>query len=40
MIRTVVLCAPEGNEITRPIELVITLEVYQGGEDVEECISS
>jgi hypothetical protein len=39
-IRTVVLCTPEGNKITRPIQLVIPLEVDQGGEDVKECLSS
>jgi hypothetical protein len=36
MIRTVVLRTPEGNKITRPIQLVIPLEVDQGGEDVED----
>ena len=40
MIRTVVLRTPEGNKITRPIQLVIPLEVDQGGEDVEERLSS
>ena len=39
MIRTVVLRTPEGNKITRPIQLV-GLEVDQGGEDVEEHLSS
>ena len=39
MIRTVVLRTPEGNKITRPIQLVIPLEVDQGGEDVEERLS-
>ena len=39
-IRTVVLRTTEGNKITRPIQLVIPLEVDQGGEDVEECLSS
>jgi hypothetical protein len=39
-IRTVVLRMPEGRKITRPIQLVIPLEVDQGGEDVEECLSS
>jgi hypothetical protein len=39
-IRTVVLRTPEGRKITRPIQLVIPLEVDQGGEDVEECLSS
>jgi hypothetical protein len=38
-ISTVVLRTPEGNKITRPIQLVIPLEVDQGGEDVEECLS-
>jgi hypothetical protein len=38
--RTVVLRTPEGDKITRPIQLVIPLEVDQGGEDVEECLSS
>ena len=40
MIRTVVLRTPEGNKINHPIELVIPLEVEQGGEDVEELLSS
>ena len=40
MIRTVVLRAPEGNKITRPIQLVIPLEVDHGREDVEEHLSS
>ena len=39
-IRTTVLCTPEGNKITRPIQLVIPFEVDQGGEDVEGCLSS
>jgi hypothetical protein len=39
MIRTVVLRTPEGNKISRPIQLVIPLEVEQGGEDVKECFS-
>jgi len=39
-IRTVALRTPEGKEITRPVQLVIPLEVDQGGEDVEECLSS
>ena len=39
-IRTVALRTSEGNKITRPIQLVIPLEVDQGGEDVEECLSS
>ena len=38
-IRTVALRTPEGKEITRPVQLVIPLEVDQGGEDVEECLS-
>jgi hypothetical protein len=38
-VRTIVLRTPEGNNITRPIQLVIPLEVDQGGEDVEECLS-
>jgi hypothetical protein len=33
--RTVVLRTPEENKITRGIQLVITLEVDQGGEEVE-----
>ena len=37
---TVVLRTPEGNKIVRPIQLVIPLEVDQGGEDVEERLSS
>jgi len=40
MIGNVVLRTPEGNEITRPIQLVIPLEVNQSGEDVEELLSS
>jgi len=40
ILRTVVLRTSEGNKITRPIQLVIPLEVDQGGEDVEECLSS
>ena len=40
MICTVILCIPEGNKITHPIQLVIPLEVDQGGEDVEERLSS
>jgi hypothetical protein len=40
MIRTVVLRTPEGDKITRPIQLVIPLEIDQGGEDVEECLST
>jgi len=39
MICTVVLRTPEGKKITRPIHLVIPLEVDQGGEDVEELLS-
>lgn len=35
-IRTVVLRTPEGLQITRPVQLIIPLEVDQGGEDVEE----
>jgi hypothetical protein len=38
-VRTVVLRTTEGTKITRPIQLVIPLEVDQGGEDVEECLS-
>ena len=40
MIRTAVLRTLEGRKITRPIQLVIPLEVDQGGEDVKECLSS
>jgi hypothetical protein len=39
-IRTVAIRASEGNKITRPIQLVIPFEVDQGGEVVEECLSS
>jgi len=39
-VRTVVLRTSDGRQITRPIQLVIPLEVDQGGEDVEECLSS
>jgi len=40
MICTVVLRSPEGNKITRLIQLVFPLEVDQSGEDVEERLSS
>ena len=40
MIRTFVLRTPEGNKITRLIQLVNPLEFDQGGEDVEERLSS
>ena len=40
MIRTVVFRTAEGNKITRPIQLVTPLKVDQGGEDVEERLSS
>ena len=40
MFRTFVLRTAEGNKFTRPVQLVIPLEVDQGREDVEECISS
>ena len=33
MIRTAVLRTPEGNKFTRPVRLVIPLEVDQGGEE-------
>jgi len=39
MIRKVVIRSTEGNNITRPIQLVIPLEFKQGGEDVEKCLS-
>ena len=39
MIRTAVLRTPEVNKITHPAQLVIPLEVDQGGEEVEECLS-
>lgn len=35
-VRTVILRRPDGYKITRPIQLVIPLEVDQGGEDVED----
>jgi hypothetical protein len=38
-IRTAVIRNPEGNKLTRPIQLVIPLEVDQCGEDVEEYVS-
>jgi hypothetical protein len=38
-ISTAIFRTPEG-KITRPIQLVIPLEVDQVGEDVEECLSS
>jgi len=34
-IRTVIYRTPEGNRISRPVQLVIPLEIDQGGEDVE-----
>jgi hypothetical protein len=37
---TVVLRTPEGNKSVRLIQLVIPLEVDQGGEDVEGRLSS
>jgi len=40
MIGTIVLRTLEGNKITRPIQLVIQLEFDQGGEDVEDLLSS
>jgi hypothetical protein len=40
MIRTVIIRTPDGNKITRPIQLTIPLEVDQGGENVEERLSS
>jgi hypothetical protein len=39
VVRTVIIRTPERNKITRPVQLVIPLEVDQGGEDVEECLS-
>ena len=39
MIQTVVLRTAEGDKITLSIRLVSSLEVDQGGEDVEECLS-
>ena len=39
-VRTVVLRTSDGRQTTRPIQLVIPLEVDQGGEDVEERLSS
>jgi hypothetical protein len=33
-VRTVVLWMSDGRHITRPVQLVIPLEVDQGGEDV------
>jgi hypothetical protein len=38
-ISTVVLHTPEENKITRLIQLVIPLEVEEGGDDVKECLS-
>jgi hypothetical protein len=37
--RTVILRGANGSLCVRPIQLVITLEVDQGGEDVEEFLS-
>ena len=34
--RTVVLCGANGTLLVRPTQLVIPLEVDQGGEDVED----
>jgi len=35
-IRTVKLRLPDKTKISRSVQLVIPLEIYQGGEDVEE----
>jgi hypothetical protein len=35
-VRTVTLRTPEGRRFSRPVQLVVPLEVDQGGEDVEE----
>jgi hypothetical protein len=35
-IRTVMLRTPDGHQISRPVQLVIPLEIDQGGEDVED----
>ena len=40
MIRNVVLRTREGNKTNHPIQLVTPMEVDQGGEDVEELLSS
>jgi hypothetical protein len=34
-VRTVILRTPEGNQISRPVQLVMPLEIDQGWEDVE-----
>jgi hypothetical protein len=34
--RTVILRTPDGGRLTRPVQLVIPLEVDQGGEDVKD----
>ena len=34
--RRAVLCATDGRVLVRPIQLVIPLEVDQGGEDAED----
>ena len=34
-IRTVILRTPEGNQISRPVQLVIPLEFGHGGKNVE-----
>ena len=36
MIHTVVLRTPEGNKVNHPIQLVIPMEVDQGGKNVQE----
>jgi len=35
-VRTVSLRTPEGQRFSRPVQLVVPLEIDQGGEDVEE----
>jgi hypothetical protein len=34
--KAVILRTPEGGRLVRPVQLVIPLEVDQGGEDVED----
>lgn len=39
-VRTVVLRTPEGRRISRPVQLVVPLEIDQGGEDVEDPVTT
>jgi len=35
-VRTVILRTPEGRRFSRPVEMVVPLEIDQGGKDVKE----